>query len=117
MYNATLTSIADHTVIDGKVVSKSKKEIVVNIGYKSEGVITASEFRYNPELTIGDTVEVYVENTEDKSGQLVLSHSQARVLKAWDRVNSALATEEIVKGFIKCRTKGGLIVDVFGLEA
>ena len=117
MYNATLTSIADHTVIDGVVVSKSKKEVVVNIGYKSEGVITASEFRYNPELAAGDTVEVYVENTEDKSGQLVLSHSQARILKAWDRVNDALVTEEIVKGFIKCRTKGGLIVDVFGLEA
>ncbi|MBT6439838.1 MAG: 30S ribosomal protein S1 [Flavobacteriales bacterium] len=117
MYNATLTSIADHTVIDGVVISKSKKEVVVNIGYKSEGVITASEFRYNPELAAGDTVEVYVENTEDQSGQLVLSHSQARVLKAWDRVNDALVTEEIVKGFIKCRTKGGLIVDVFGLEA
>ena len=117
MYNATLTSIADHTVIDGVVISKSKKEVVVNIGYKSEGVITASEFRYNPELAAGDTVDVYVENTEDKSGQLVLSHSQARILKAWDRVNDALVTEEIVKGFIKCRTKGGLIVDVFGLEA
>ena len=117
MYNSTLTSIADHTVIDGVVISKSKKEVVVNIGYKSEGVITASEFRYNPELAAGDTVEVYVENTEDKSGQLVLSHSQARILKAWDRVNDALVTEEIVKGFIKCRTKGGLIVDVFGLEA
>ena len=117
MYDATLTSVAEHEVVEGTVVTKSKKEIVVNIGYKSEGVITASEFRYNSELAVGDTVEVYVEIQEDKYGQLILSHNKARTLKAWDRVNGALDTDEIIKGFIKCRTKGGLIVDVFGIEA
>lgn len=117
MYADTLTSIAENEVIDGTVVTKTKKEVVVNIGYKSEGVVSASEFRYNPDLAAGETVEVYVEATEDKNGQLVLSHAKARMLKAWDRVNDALASQEIVKGYIKCRTKGGLIVDVFGLEA
>lgn len=116
-YNDTLTSIAEHEVVSGTVVSKTKKEVVINIGYKSEGVVQTSEFRYNPDLTEGDTVEVYVDNPEDKTGQLILSHRKARMLKAWDNVNSALEHNEIVKGYVKCRTKGGLIVDVFGIEA
>lgn len=117
MYADTLTSIAENEVIEGTVLSVSKKEVVVNIGYKSEGVISANEFRYNSDLKPGENVEVYVEATEDKNGQLVLSHAKARMHKAWDRVNTALDSQEIVKGYIKCRTKGGLIVDVFGLEA
>jgi len=117
MYDETITSISEHEVLDGIVVQKTKKEVVINIGYKSEGIIPVSEFRYNPELKDGDTVEVYVEIQEDKNGQLVLSHKKARTLKAWDRVNSALADEVIIQGFVKCRTKGGLIVDVFGIEA
>jgi len=116
-YNETLNKVADHQVVDGKVISVDKKEVVVNIGYKSDGIIPASEFRYNPDLKIGDTVEVYVESAEDKKGQLILSHKKARLSKAWDRVNAALEAEEVVQGFIKCRTKGGMIVDVFGIEA
>jgi len=116
-YDETLNKVADHQVVDGKVISVDKKEVVVNIGYKSDGIIPASEFRYNPDLKIGDTVEVYVESAEDKKGQLLLSHKKARLSKAWDRVNAALESEEIVQGFIKCRTKGGMIVDVFGIEA
>ena len=116
-YDETLNKVADHQVVDGKVISVDKKEVVVNIGYKSDGIIPASEFRYNPDLKIGDTVEVYVETAEDKKGQLVLSHKKARLSKAWDRVNQALEAEEIVQGYIKCRTKGGMIVDVFGIEA
>lgn len=104
-------------MLEGKVVEKTSKDVVVNINYKSEGVIPLSEFRYNPDLKIGDTVEVYVEKQEDKNGQLVLSHKKARFMRAWERVNSALATNEIIKGYVKCRTKGGLIVDVFGMEA
>ena len=116
-YDETLNKVADHQVVDGKVISVDKKEVVVNIGYKSDGIIPASEFRYNPDLKIGDTVEVYVESAEDKKGQLLLSHKKARLSKAWDRVNAALEAEEIVQGFIKCHTKGGMIVDVFGIEA
>ena len=116
-YDETLNKVADHQVVDGKVISIDKKEVIVNIGYKSDGIIAASEFRYNPDLKVGDTVEVYVENQEDKKGQLVLSHKKARLSKSWDRVNAALDNEEIVQGFIKCRTKGGMIVDVFGIEA
>ncbi len=116
-YDETLNKVADHQVVDGKVISVDKKEVVVNIGYKSDGIIPASEFRYNPDLKIGDCVEVYVESAEDKKGQLILSHKKARLSKAWDRVNAALEAEEIVQGFIKCRTKGGMIVDVFGIEA
>ncbi len=116
-YNETLNKVADHQVVDGTVISVDKKEVVVNIGYKSDGIIPASEFRYNPDLKIGDKVEVYVESAEDKKGQLLLSHKKARLSKAWDRVNAALEAEEIVQGFIKCRTKGGMIVDVFGIEA
>lgn len=117
LYDNTLTSIADHEVIKGKVVSKSKKEVVVNIGYKSEGVVSTSEFRYNPDLETGDEIDVYVESTEDPSGQLVLSHKKARMLRAWDNVNEAMEQDKVIKGYVKCRTKGGLIADVFGIEA
>jgi small subunit ribosomal protein S1 len=116
-YDETLNKVADHQVVDGKVISVDKKEVVVNIGYKSDGIIPASEFRYNPDLKIGDVVEVYVESAEDRKGQLLLSHKKARLSKSWDRVNAALDSEEIVQGYIKCRTKGGMIVDVFGIEA
>ena len=116
-YDETLNKVADHQVVEGTVISVDKKEVVINIGYKSDGIIPASEFRYNPDLNIGDKVEVYVESAEDKKGQLILSHKKARLSKAWDRVNAALEAEEIVQGFIKCRTKGGMIVDIFGIEA
>ncbi|PKQ60418.1 30S ribosomal protein S1 [Labilibaculum filiforme] len=117
MYDKTLSTISEKEVIDGTVISMNKREVVINIGYKSDGIISLNEFRYNAELTIGDTVEVYVENQEDKKGQLVLSHKKARALRSWDRVNAALEKDEIIKGYIKCRTKGGMIVDVFGIEA
>ncbi len=116
-YDETLNKVADHQVVEGKVVSVDKKEVVVNIGYKSDGIIPAAEFRYNPELKAGDIVEVYVESAEDKKGQLLLSHKKARLSKAWDRVNQALDEQQVIQGFIKCRTKGGMIVDVFGIEA
>ena len=116
-YDETLNKVSEHQVVDGKVISVDKKEVVVNIGYKSDGIIPASEFRYNPELKAGDIVEVYVENAEDKKGQLVLSHKKARLSKSWDRVNAALENQEVINGYIKCRTKGGMIVDVFGIEA
>ncbi|MFM7021366.1 MAG: 30S ribosomal protein S1 [Flavobacteriales bacterium] len=116
-YSDTVNSVAENTVVSGEVVLKTKREVVVNIGYKSEGIISISEFRYNPELKAGDTVEVYVESKENKVGQLSLSHHKARALTAWNRVNSALENDEIIKGYVKCRTKGGLIVDVFGIEA
>ena len=116
-YDETLNKVADHQVVDGKVTHVDKKEVIVNIGYKSDGIIPASEFRYNPDLKEGDIVEVYVENAEDRKGQLLLSHKKARLSKSWDRVNAALENEEIVSGYIKCRTKGGMIVDVFGIEA
>ena len=116
-YDETLNKVSEHQVVDGTVISVDKKEVVVNIGYKSDGIIPASEFRYNPELKAGDVVEVYVENAEDKKGQLVLSHKKARMSKSWERVNAALEAQEIIQGYIKCRTKGGMIVDVFGIEA
>ena len=116
-YDETLNKIQEHEVVEGTVISIDKKEVIVNIGYKSDGIISASEFRYNPELKVGDKVEVYVENQEDKKGQLVLSHKKARHSKSWDRVNAALDNEEVIQGYIKCRTKGGMIVDVFGIEA
>ena len=109
--------MSEHQVVEGTVISADKKEVVVNIGYKSDGIIPASEFRYNPDLKVGDVVEVYVENAEDKKGQLILSHKKARLSKSWERVNAALENEEIIQGYIKCRTKGGMIVDVFGIEA
>lgn len=116
-YGQTLGSVHMGEVIDGNVIAINKREVVVNIGYKSDGIIPVSEFRYNPELAVGDVVEVYVENLEDKSGKLVLSHKKARASRSWERVNQALEAKEVVKGFIKCRTKGGMIVDVFGIEA
>ena len=117
VYEKTLKSVATNEIIDGKVVAKNNKEVVVNIGYKSDGVVQLTEFRYNPDLKIGDIVEVYIESQEDKNGQLILSHKTARAMKSWERVNSALETGEIIQGFVKCRTKGGLIADVFGIEA
>jgi len=117
MYDKTLSTISEKEVIDGIVISMNKREVVINIGYKSDGIVSLNEFRYNQELTVGDTVEVYVESQEDKKGQLVLSHKKARALRSWDRVNAALENDEIIKGFIKCRTKGGMIVDVFGIES
>ena len=116
-YDETLNKIQEHQVVEGTVIALDKKEVVVNIGYKSDGVIPASEFRYDPDLKVGDKVEVYVESQEDKKGQLVLSHRKARLNKSWDKVNEALENEEIIQGYIKCRTKGGMIVDVFGIEA
>ena len=117
LYDQTLSKVSENEVVEGTVVSINKREVIVNIGYKSEGVISINEFRYNPELAAGDKVEVYVENAEDKRGQLILSHKKARSLRSWDRVNEAFDKDEIVKGYIKCRTKGGMIVDVFGIEA
>ncbi len=116
-YDGTLNKVNDREVVDGTVISMNKREVVVNIGYKSDGIIPLNELRYNPDLMIGDTVEVYIENQEDKKGQLILSHKKARATRSWDRVNAALENEEIIKGYVKCRTKGGMIVDVFGIEA
>ena len=117
MYEETLGSSLEHQVVEGKVTSKTDREVIIDINSKSEGVVSLNEFRYNPELTVGDTVEVLVDRQEDKYGQLVLSHRKARSIKAWDRVNEAHDNDEIVKGYVKARTKGGMIVDVFGLEA
>ena len=116
-YDESLNTIKDKDVTEGTVIALNKREVVVNIGYKSDGIIPFSEFRYNPDLKVGDTVEVFIENQEDKKGQLILSHKKARAAKSWDRVNEALENDEIIKGYIKCRTKGGMIVDVFGIEA
>ena len=116
-YDTTLNKVADNEVVNGTVTAINKREVIVNIGYKSDGIIPISEFRYNPDLKVGDEVEVFIENTEDKKGQLLLSHKKARESRSWDRVNEALDSQEIVKGYIKCRTKGGMIVDVFGIEA
>lgn len=117
LYSNTLSSISENEVIDGTIVAMNKREVLINISYKSEGVVSMNEFRYNPDLKVGDKVEVYVESQEDRGGQLLLSHKKARALRSWDRVNQALEQDEIIKGFIKCRTKGGMIVDVFGIEA
>lgn len=116
-YDNTLSKINDKEVVTGIVTSMNKREVVVNIGYKSDGVVSMNEFRYDPDLKVGDEVEVYIESQEDKKGQLILSHKKARASRAWDRVNAALENNEIIKGYIKCRTKGGMIVDVFGIEA
>ncbi|HCS87508.1 MAG TPA: 30S ribosomal protein S1, partial [Bacteroidales bacterium] len=116
-YDETLNAIKDNDVVEGTVIAINKREVVVNVGYKSDGVVPAAEFRYNPDLKVGDKVEVYIESQEDKKGQLVLSHKQARAARSWERVNEALNNEEIVKGYIKCKTKGGMIVDIFGTEA
>ncbi len=117
MYDETLSTISEKEVIEGEVITLTKREVVINIGFKSDGIVSRNEFRYNPELKVGDKVEVYVESQEDKKGQLVLSHKKARALRSWDRVNEALDNDEVIKGYIKCRTKGGMIVDVFGIEA
>jgi small subunit ribosomal protein S1 len=117
MYGKTLSAVTESQIVEGTVVAKNNKEVVVNIGFKSDGVVPLSEFRYNPDLKIGDKIEVFVESQEDKNGQLILSHKTARSMQSWDRVNEALAKDEIIKGYVKCRTKGGLIVDVFGIEA
>ncbi len=116
-YNETLSTIQDKECVDGYVISMNKREVVINIGYKSDGIVSLNEFRYNPDLKVGDKVEIYVENLEDKKGQLTLSHKKARALRSWDRVNEAMEKDEVIKGYIKCRTKGGMIVDVFGIEA
>ena len=116
-YDESLNTVKDKELIEGTVIALNKREAVVNIGYKSDGIIPMNEFRYNPDLKVGDKVEVFIENQEDKKGQLILSHKKARAARSWDRVNEALANDEIIKGYIKCRTKGGMIVDVFGIEA
>ncbi len=116
-YNQTLSKVVENEVVEGEVTAINKREVTISIGGKSEGVVGAPEFRYNPDLKVGDKVEVYVENAEDRKGQLVISHKKARALKSWDRVNEAFNNDEIVKGFVKTRTKGGMIVDVFGIEA
>jgi len=117
LYDKTLSTVAENEVVDGTVIAMNKREVVINIGYKSEGVVSLNEFRYNNDLKIGDKVEVLVESQEDKKGQLLLSHKKARSLRSWDRVNESLEKDEIITGYIKCRTKGGMIVDVFGIEA
>ena len=117
LYEKTLSAVTEAQIVEGTVVGKNHKEVVVNIGFKSDGIVPLSEFRYNPDLKVGDKIEVFVESQEDKNGQLILSHKTARSMQSWDRVNEALASDEIIKGYVKCRTKGGLIVDVFGIEA
>ena len=116
-YDESLNTVKDKDVIEGTIIAINKREVVVNIGYKSDGIIPVSEFRYNPEIKVGDQVEVFIENQEDKKGQLILSHRKARAARSWDRINAALENNEIIKGYIKCRTKCGMIVDVFGIEA
>ena len=116
-YDESLNSVKDKEVIEGTIIALNKREAVFNIGYKSDGIIPVNEFRYNPDLKVGDVVEVFIETQEDKKGQLILSHKKARATRSWDRVNEALENDEIIKGYIKCRTKGGMIVDVFGIEA
>ena len=116
-YDESLNTVKDKEVIEGTIIALNKREAVVNIGYKSDGIIPVNEFRYNPDIKIGDVVEVFIENQEDKKGQLILSHRKARMSRSWERVNQALENDEIIKGYIKCRTKGGMIVDVFGIEA
>ena len=116
-YDESLNTVKDKEVIEGTIIALNKREAVVNIGYKSDGIIPVNEFRYNPDIKVGDVVEVFIENQEDKKGQLILSHRKARMSRSWERVNQALENDEIIKGYIKCRTKGGMIVDVFGIEA
>ncbi len=117
LYNNTLNTVSEKEVLEGTVISLNKREVVVDIGYKSDGIVSLNEFRYNPELKVGDSVDVYIESLEDKKGQMILSHKKARATRSWERVNEALEKDEIIKGYIKCRTKGGMIVDVFGIEA
>ncbi|MCF6357367.1 MAG: 30S ribosomal protein S1 [Draconibacterium sp.] len=117
LYDGTLNTVSEKEVLEGTVIALNKREVVVDIGYKSDGIVSVNEFRYNPELKVGDKVDVYIESLEDKKGQMILSHKQARATRSWERVNESLDNSEIIKGFIKCRTKGGMIVDVFGIEA
>jgi small subunit ribosomal protein S1 len=117
LYDETLSTVAVDELVIGSVIQMTSREVVINIGYKSEGVVSLNEFRYNPNLKVGDSVEVYVESQEDKKGQLLLSHKKARSINSWNRVNASLEKDEIITGYIKCRTKGGMIVDVFGIEA
>jgi small subunit ribosomal protein S1 len=117
IYSGSLSSIVEHEVIDGTIVGISNREVVINIGYKSDGIVPFNEFRYDPDIKVGDKVDIYVENQEDSNGQMILSHKKARILKSWDRINEAHDNEEVINGYVKCRTKGGLIVDVFGIEA
>ncbi|MDD4107712.1 MAG: S1 RNA-binding domain-containing protein, partial [Prolixibacteraceae bacterium] len=117
IYNDTLNTVTEKEVLEGTVIALSKREVVVDIGYKSDGIVSLNEFRYNPDLKVGDKVDVYIESLEDKKGQMILSHKKARATKSWERVNESLDKDEIIKGYIKCRTKGGMIVDVFGIEA
>lgn len=117
LYNNTLNTVQEKEVLEGTVISMNKREVVIDIGYKSDGIVSLNEFRYNPDMKVGDMVEVYIESLEDKKGQMILSHKKARAMRSWDRVNAALDNDEIIKGYIKCRTKGGMIVDVFGIEA
>jgi len=117
LYNNTLNTVSEKEVLEGSVISLNKREVVVDIGYKSDGIVSLNEFRYNPELKVGDKVDVYIESLEDKKGQMILSHKKARATRSWERVNESLENDEIIKGYIKCRTKGGMIVDVFGIEA
>ena len=117
LYDQTLSAVVEHDIVNGTVVSITPKDVLINIGYKSDGLVPLTEFRHMPDLKVGDKVEVYVETQEDRNGQLILSHKKARALQSWDRVNAALEGDEIIQGYVKCRTKGGLIVDVFGIEA
>src|ERR1700741_4776813 len=117
MYESTLSTIVEHEVVKGSVAAMTSKDVIVNIGFKSDGMVALSEFRDFPDLKVGDVVDVYIEAQEDKNGQLVLSHKKARALKSWDRINTAFETDEVIHGYVKCRTKGGLIADVFGTEA
>jgi small subunit ribosomal protein S1 len=117
LYDQKLNQILEREIVMGSIIGLTSKEAVVNIGYKSDGLVPLTEFRHMPDIKIGDQVEVYIETAEDKNGQLILSHKKARAMKSWERVNSALEKDEVIMGFVKCRTKGGLIVDVFGIEA
>ena len=117
LYNNTLNVVQEKEVQEGTVIAMNKREVVIDIGYKSDGIVSLNEFRYNPELKVGDKVDVYVENLEDPKGQMILSHKKARAMRSWERINKAYDNDEIIKGFIKCRTKGGMIVDALGIEA
>jgi small subunit ribosomal protein S1 len=117
LYNNTLNTVQEKEVQEGTVISMNKREVVIDIGYKSDGIVSLNEFRYNPEMKVGDKVDVYVENLEDPKGQMILSHKKARAMRSWEKINEAHDNGEIIKGFIKCRTKGGMIVDALGIEA
>ncbi len=115
-YDETLGAMKDKEVVMGTVTAMNKREVVVNIGYKSDGIVPMSEFRYNPDLKVGDEVEVYVENQEDRKGQLILSHKKARSARSWERITDAFERDEVLKGYVRGRTKGGMIVDIYGID-